>query len=169
MHTLRYGSRVVEGFFVKDTKSKAGTFLNQVGLSTNTESGPFQIKDGDILQLGVDYQGEADIYKRVKIKIELGREWQASANAFKYVPFDSLLFLLEVTEYGFSTNALKNLKTLALPGSNEKQGKSDIKFLHLLSYSLPLSCTLTTPPSPVLFTELSMTSKRTTRLNGYLF
>ena len=117
MHTLRYGSRVVEGFFVKDTKSKSGTFLNQVGLSTNTESGPFQIKDGDILQLGVDYQGEADIYKRVKIKIELGREWQASANAFN-VPFDSLLFF--VTEYGFSTNALKNLKTLAFLDGNGK-------------------------------------------------
>ena len=74
-------------FFVKDTKSSSGTFLNHVRLSiANTESKPFQIKDGDILQLGVDYQGGAeDIYKSVKIKIELGREWQASANAFKYV------------------------------------------------------------------------------------
>jgi len=74
-------------FFVKDTKSSSGTFLNHVRLSlANTESKPFQIKDGDILQLGVDYQGGAeDIYKSVKIKIEVGREWQASANAFKYV------------------------------------------------------------------------------------
>jgi len=72
-------------FFVKDTKSSSGTFLNHVRLSpANTESKPFQIKDGDILQLGVDYQGGAeDIYKSVKIRIELGREWQASANAFK--------------------------------------------------------------------------------------
>ena len=75
-------------FFVKDTKSSSGTFLNHVRLSiANTESRPYQIKDGDILQLGVDYQGGAeDIYKSVKIKIELGREWQASANAFKYAP-----------------------------------------------------------------------------------
>ena len=81
-------------FFVKDTKSSSGTFLNHVRLSiANTESRPFQIKDGDILQLGVDYQGGAeDIYKSVKIKIELGREWQASANAFKYVPFLSFFF-----------------------------------------------------------------------------
>ncbi|KAF9556881.1 hypothetical protein CPC08DRAFT_764947 [Agrocybe pediades] len=91
-------------FFVKDTKSSSGTFLNHVRLSSaNTESRPFQIKDGDILQLGVDYQGGAeDIYKSVKIRIELGREWQASANAF-------------------NTNALKNLKSLALPVSNGKQ------------------------------------------------
>jgi hypothetical protein len=86
-------------FFVKDTKSSSGTFLNHVRLSlANTESKPFQIKDGDILQLGVDYQGGAeDIYKSVKIKIELGREWQASANAFKYV-YLFFIFIFSVTE-----------------------------------------------------------------------
>jgi hypothetical protein len=50
----------------------------------NTESRPYLIKDGDILQLGVDYQGGTeDIYKSVKIRIEVGREWQAGPNAFK--------------------------------------------------------------------------------------
>ncbi|KAJ6628323.1 hypothetical protein B0H10DRAFT_1990862 [Mycena sp. CBHHK59/15] len=84
-------------FFIRDTKSSSGTFLNHVRLSpANTESRPHQIKDGDILQLGVDYQGGAeDIYKSVKIRVELGREWQAAANAF-------------------NTNALRNLKTLAI-------------------------------------------------------
>ncbi|KIY47743.1 SMAD/FHA domain-containing protein, partial [Fistulina hepatica ATCC 64428] len=83
-------------FYIRDTKSSSGTFLNHVRLSpANTESRPFQIKDGDILQLGVDYQGGTeDIYKSVKIRIEVGREWQASANAF-------------------NTNALRNLKSLA--------------------------------------------------------
>jgi hypothetical protein len=73
------------GFFIKDTKSSSGTFLNHVRLSpANTESRPYLIKDGDILQLGVDYQGGTeDIYKSVKIRIEVGREWQAAANAFK--------------------------------------------------------------------------------------
>ena len=117
-------------FFVKDTKSSSGTFLNHVRLSVaNTESRPFQIKDGDILQLGVDYQGGAeDIYKSVKIKIELGREWQASANAFKYVSFFILSFFPpKFTEYYFSTNALKNLKTLALPEGNGKQAVTALK------------------------------------------
>ncbi|KAJ7187727.1 hypothetical protein GGX14DRAFT_610447 [Mycena pura] len=84
-------------FFIRDTKSSSGTFLNHVRLSAaNTESRPNQIKDGDILQLGVDYQGGAeDIYKSVKIRIEVGREWQSAANAF-------------------NTAALKNLKTLAI-------------------------------------------------------
>ncbi|KAJ7614521.1 hypothetical protein FB45DRAFT_1035994 [Roridomyces roridus] len=84
-------------FFIRDTKSSSGTFLNHVRLSAaNTESRPHQVKDGDILQLGVDYQGGAeDIYKSVKIRVELGREWQAAANAF-------------------NTTALKNLKALAV-------------------------------------------------------
>ncbi|KAG5644431.1 hypothetical protein DXG03_008526 [Asterophora parasitica] len=91
----------VEGpgrFFIKDTKSSSGTFLNHVRLSpANTESKPFLMKDGDVLQLGVDYQGGAeDIYKSVKIRVELGREWQAGANAF-------------------NTNTLKILKTLSAP------------------------------------------------------
>lgn len=72
-------------FMVKDTKSSSGTFLNHVRLSpANSESRPHQIKDGDILQLGVDYQGGTeDIYKSVKIRLEIGRDWQHSANPFK--------------------------------------------------------------------------------------
>ena len=81
-------------FLIKDTKSSSGTFLNHVRLSpANQESRPFQLKDGDILQLGVDYQGGAeDIYKSVKIRVEIGREWQASANAFKCDGFSFSFF-----------------------------------------------------------------------------
>lgn len=83
-------------FFIKDTKSSSGTFLNHVRLSNaGIESRQQQIKDGDILQLGVDYQGGTeDIYKSVKMRVEIGRDWQRSANAF-------------------NTAALKNLKSLA--------------------------------------------------------
>ncbi len=75
-------------FFIKDTKSSSGTFLNHVRLSAaNTESLAKELKDGDRLQLGVDYQGGTeDIYKCVKIKIEVNREWQAHTNPFKFVP-----------------------------------------------------------------------------------
>ncbi|EDR02896.1 uncharacterized protein LACBIDRAFT_308095 [Laccaria bicolor S238N-H82] len=49
--------------YVKDTKSRIGTFLNNVRLShANTESRPFQIKDGDICSL---------------VRVELGRESDA--------------------------------------------------------------------------------------------
>ncbi|KAN0130070.1 SMAD/FHA domain containing protein [Lactarius tabidus] len=83
-------------FYIKDTKSSSGTFLNHVRLSAaNQDSRPHELKDGDTLQLGVDYQGGTeDIYKCVRIRVEIGREWQASANAF-------------------NTNALRQLKSLA--------------------------------------------------------
>ncbi|KAM6503033.1 hypothetical protein JOM56_003010 [Amanita muscaria] len=42
----------------------------------NQESRPHQLKDGDILR------GAEDIYKSVKIRVEVGREWQAGTNAF---------------------------------------------------------------------------------------
>ncbi|KAH6909753.1 cytoplasmic protein [Coprinopsis sp. MPI-PUGE-AT-0042] len=94
-------------FLIKDTKSSSGTFLNHIRLSpANTESKPFQLKDGDILQLGVDYQGGTeDIYKSVKIRLELGREWQATANAF-------------------NTNAIKSLKALAGPLAQASKSSS---------------------------------------------
>jgi E3 ubiquitin-protein ligase DMA1/2 len=72
-------------FYIKDTKSSSGTFLNHSRLSAaGVESKPFGLKDGDVVQLGVDYQGGTeDIYKSVKIRVEIGREWQQAANAFK--------------------------------------------------------------------------------------
>lgn len=80
-------------FFIRDTKSSSGTFLNHIRLSpANSESRPFELRDGDVLQLGVDYQGGAeDIYKCVKIKVEVNREWQTTPNAFKFVPSSYLL------------------------------------------------------------------------------
>ena len=100
-------------FLIRDTKSSSGTFLNHVRLSpANSESRPFELKDGDVLQLGVDYQGGTeDIYKCVKIKVEVNREWQTTPNAFKFVPFSYPLppfseLLLH------STNAIKQLRAL---------------------------------------------------------
>ncbi|KAF8552316.1 hypothetical protein OG21DRAFT_1486292 [Imleria badia] len=43
-------------------------------LPLRQDSRPYQLRDGDVLQLGVDYQGGSeDIYKSVKIKIEYAR------------------------------------------------------------------------------------------------
>lgn len=72
-------------FFIKDTKSSSGTFLNHIRLSgPGAESRAFPLKDGDILQLGVDYQGGTEeIYRCVKIKVELNRGWQRGMNSFK--------------------------------------------------------------------------------------
>lgn len=73
------------GWFIRDLKSSSGTFLNHIRLSgAGMESRPFPIRDGDVLQLGVDYQGGTEeIYRCVKMRIELNRGWQRGANSFK--------------------------------------------------------------------------------------
>ncbi|KAH9975431.1 hypothetical protein BGW80DRAFT_1457716 [Lactifluus volemus] len=105
---LAFKSKVVSRAHAEvwDTKSSSGTFLNHVRLSpANQDSRPFELRDGDTLQLGVDYQGGTeDIYKCVRIRVEIGREWQTSANAF-------------------NTNALRQLRSLATT-SNPTASKS---------------------------------------------
>lgn len=71
-------------WFIKDVKSSSGTFLNHVRLSPpNTESRPYPVKDGDIVQLGIDFKGgEEMIFRCVKIRVEVNRGWQAGLNQF---------------------------------------------------------------------------------------
>ena len=63
-------------FWIKDTRSSSGTFINNIRLSpSGQESGPHQIHDGEIIQLGVDYKGgREEMYRAVRIKIDLGQK-----------------------------------------------------------------------------------------------
>ena len=74
-------------WFIKDVKSSSGTFLNHIRLSSpGTESKPFPVNDGDIVQLGIDFKGgEEMIFRCVKIRIELNKGWQITPSSFKYV------------------------------------------------------------------------------------
>ncbi|KAF1846986.1 uncharacterized protein K460DRAFT_278504 [Cucurbitaria berberidis CBS 394.84] len=71
-------------WYIKDVKSSSGTFLNHIRLSQpNVESKPFRIKDGDIVQLGIDFRGgEEMIFRCVKIRVECNRGWQQGLNTF---------------------------------------------------------------------------------------
>jgi pSer/pThr/pTyr-binding forkhead associated (FHA) protein len=70
---------------IKDVCSSSGTFLNHIRLSQpNMESKLFPVKDGDIVQLGIDFRGgEEMIFRCVKIRIECNRSWQKRPNNFK--------------------------------------------------------------------------------------
>lgn len=74
-------------WWIKDVKSSSGTFLNHIRLSQpGQESKPFRVKDGDIVQLGIDFKGgEEAIFRCVKIRILCNRGWQRELNSFKYV------------------------------------------------------------------------------------
>lgn len=111
-------------FFIKDTKSSGGTFLNneRLGLA-NEESAPFQLTDGDILQLGVDYQGGTDDFcKSVKIRVVLPTVGEVGAS--KYVvhifPLHVLMASLSVTveEYDPSLSTRRSASS-TFPASDE--------------------------------------------------
>ncbi|CAK7266599.1 hypothetical protein SEPCBS119000_002109 [Sporothrix epigloea] len=71
-------------WYIRDVKSSSGTFLNHIRLSApGTESKPYEVKDGDIVQLGIDFKGgEEMIFRCVKMRVELNRNWQNKLNPF---------------------------------------------------------------------------------------
>lgn len=71
-------------WFIKDLKSSSGTFLNHMRLApAGTESMDMQLTNGDVLQLGMDFRGGIeDIFRCVKMKVELNRSWQRKAKKF---------------------------------------------------------------------------------------
>lgn len=71
---------------IKDVGSSSGTFLNHMRLSQpNMVSRLYTIKDGDIVQLGIDFRGgEEMIFRCVRIRIECNRSWQQQPNEFKW-------------------------------------------------------------------------------------
>ncbi|KAK4146117.1 uncharacterized protein C8A04DRAFT_10004 [Dichotomopilus funicola] len=79
-------------WYIKDVKSSSGTFLNHIRLSPpGTESKPYPINDGDIVQLGIDFKGgEEMIFRCVKMRLELNRGWQNKLNTFNIAPCQCL-------------------------------------------------------------------------------
>ncbi|CEG83798.1 Putative Zinc finger, RING-type and FHA domain containing protein [Rhizopus microsporus] len=77
--------------FIRDIGSSSGTFVNRLRLSPPShESQPQEIKDGDTVQLGVDYQGGVEpIYRAVRIRIEINRAEQHSS-PFTRTAFEQL-------------------------------------------------------------------------------
>ncbi|QPG74125.1 hypothetical protein FOA43_001447 [Brettanomyces nanus] len=69
---------------IRDVSSSSGTFLNHLRLSlANVESGEFALNDSDILQLGMDYRGGSEeIYRCVKVKVELNFSWRRRGAKF---------------------------------------------------------------------------------------
>ncbi|KAJ9216012.1 hypothetical protein DTO166G4_2256 [Paecilomyces variotii] len=69
---------------IKDVGSSSGTFLNHMRLSQpNMVSRLYAVRDGDIVQLGIDFRGgEEMIFRCVRIRIECNRSWQQRPNEF---------------------------------------------------------------------------------------
>lgn len=78
--------------YIRDTKSSSGTFLNHVRLSpAGNESRPVELNDGDIVQLGVDFQGgREEVYRSVKMRFELNRSNRHRPLSFNLNAFQNL-------------------------------------------------------------------------------
>jgi pSer/pThr/pTyr-binding forkhead associated (FHA) protein len=60
--------------YLRDAGSSSGTFLNKMRLSPATKiSRPYPLKEGDVIQLGVDYQGRTEGFVKAKIRNIQGR------------------------------------------------------------------------------------------------
>jgi pSer/pThr/pTyr-binding forkhead associated (FHA) protein len=81
---------------IKDVGSSSGTFLNHMRLSQpNMVSRLYSIKDGDIVQLGIDFRGgEEMIFRCVRIRIECNRSWQQQPNEFKYDDSPAVVYMM---------------------------------------------------------------------------
>lgn len=86
-------------WYVKDVKSSSGTFLNHQRLApASTMSKDVLLKDGDILQLGMDFRGGTEeIYRCVKMRVELNKSWKRRANAFNKEALQRLKNLQKLT------------------------------------------------------------------------
>lgn len=101
---------------IRDVGSSSGTFLNHMRLSQpNMESRHYSVRDGDIVQLGIDFRGgEETIFRSVRIRIECNRMWQQQANEFKYIspPTSHIYFFLLFFADTILTMDSKNTETL---------------------------------------------------------
>ncbi|KAI8144533.1 hypothetical protein BJV82DRAFT_607626 [Fennellomyces sp. T-0311] len=77
--------------YIRDVGSSSGTFVNRARLSpAGVRSSTQEIKDGDLIQLGVDYQGGIEpMYRAVRIRLEVNRE-QAVSHPFSRQAFQQL-------------------------------------------------------------------------------
>ncbi|ORE09122.1 hypothetical protein BCV72DRAFT_321036 [Rhizopus microsporus var. microsporus] len=78
--------------YIRDTKSSSGTFLNHIRLSpAGQESQSVEIHDGDLVQLGVDYQGgREEIYRSVRMKFEINHRHRPRPVSFSLTAFQNL-------------------------------------------------------------------------------
>lgn len=72
--------------------SSSGTFVNRARLSpAGVPSAPQEIKDGDLVQLGVDYQGGIEtMFRAVRMRVELNREPPTVSQPFSRAAFQQL-------------------------------------------------------------------------------
>ncbi|ORZ23449.1 hypothetical protein BCR42DRAFT_404789 [Absidia repens] len=138
-----------EKLFVRDTKSSSGTFLNHIRISPpNQESLPYEIKDGDIVQLGVDYQGGVEeIYRSVKMRFEVNRSRRQRPVSFNLAAFQNIRSLTNGSALAGGVGTGAGTTAASPPNGNQIQDQtaSESEPMPLNPSSLPPSLPASTP------------------------
>ena len=125
--------------YIRDTRSSSGTFLNHVRLSPpGVLSRAFPLKDGDVLQFGIDYQGGMqELYRCIKLRIELDHDTR-----------------LQPTAYG--TNMLRQLQSMQPDArASSSMTRRDSQTSNEAPVAVPATATIADAPPPVAATASS--------------
>ncbi|ORX48046.1 hypothetical protein DM01DRAFT_1410057 [Hesseltinella vesiculosa] len=141
--------------FIRDTNSSSGTFLNHIRISPpSQQSQPQEIKDGDIVQLGVDYQGGIEeIYRSVKMRFEVNRTRRQRPLSFNMTAFQNIRNLTSTgsqiqdqTASSLSTSSsLHPPPVPEMDGSAQQNDASLNRVQHMTSSLVPSSTAQTMP------------------------
>lgn len=79
-------------WYLKDLKSSSGTFLNHIRIApASIESNDFLLKDGDTIQLGMDFRGGTEeLYRCIKFRVELNKSWKLKASKYNKQLIDKM-------------------------------------------------------------------------------
>lgn len=88
---LTYNFQIIQ-VYIRDIGSSSGTFINHLRLcAPNHTSPPHQLRDHDVIQLGIDFQGGLEpVYRAVRIRFELNRPSQRQQNPYTQEAFQQL-------------------------------------------------------------------------------
>ena len=79
-------------WYLKDLKSSSGTFLNHMRISpASSLSRDFLLKDGDTIQLGMDFRGGTEeLYRSIKFRVGLNKSWKLKASKYNKQLMDKM-------------------------------------------------------------------------------
>ncbi|XBW38701.1 hypothetical protein QEN19_004289 [Hanseniaspora menglaensis] len=79
-------------WYLKDLKSSSGTFLNHIRIApASIESNDFLLKDGDTIQLGMDFRGGTEeLYRCIKFRVEINKSWKLKASKYNKQLMDKM-------------------------------------------------------------------------------
>ncbi|SMN18581.1 similar to Saccharomyces cerevisiae YHR115C DMA1 Protein involved in ubiquitin ligation [Maudiozyma saulgeensis] len=104
-------------WYIKDFNSSSGTFLNHKRICSSNDKdndilmdgGDHLLHDGDVIQLGMDYNGGRNQkFRCVKVKVELNLSWKIKSRNYKKMGLEKLHTLNTMNLLSNNANSLES-------------------------------------------------------------